>query len=134
VTDREPGLRRVGSGRVVRYASADGRRLRDKRQLRRIRALAIPPAWTEVWICADPEGHIQATGRDARGRKQYRYHRRWIEARGENKFSRMVAYGLALPRIRRRLDLDLRSPGLGRQKVLATVVRLLDLSGRIGRP
>ncbi|HSS39297.1 MAG TPA: DNA topoisomerase IB, partial [Polyangia bacterium] len=88
--------------------------------------LAIPPAWTDVWICADPQGHIQATGRDARGRKQYRYHPRWREERDSTKYSRMIAFGQALPSLRRRIAADLRLPGLPRRKVLATVVRLLE--------
>lgn len=99
----------------------------------RIKALAIPPAWTDVWICSHADGHIQATGRDAKGRKQYRYHRRWREVRDENKYNRMIAFGRALPKIRQRVHRDLRQPGLGREKVLAAIVHLLELSAvRVG--
>jgi DNA topoisomerase-1 len=94
--------------------------------LQRIKALAIPPAWTDVWICADPRGHLQATGRDARGRKQYRYHPRWRDVRDEVKYGRLIAFAGALPKIRARTQADLRKPGLPRQKVLATVVQLLE--------
>ena len=112
---------------------SDGLRVSDKAALRRIRSLAIPPAWREVWICADPDGHLQATGRDAKGRKQYRYHRRWREVRDETKYHRMVAFGKALPTLRKRIHKDMRQPGLGREKVLAAVVRLLELSAlRVG--
>jgi DNA topoisomerase-1 len=96
--------------------------------LKRIKALVIPPAWTDVWICPDPCGHLQATGRDARHRKQHRYHSRWREVRDETKYARMVAFGRVLPKLRRRVVADLRLEGLPRQKVLATVVRLLELS------
>jgi DNA topoisomerase-1 len=126
VSDDNPGITRVGSGKNLRYRDADGRMVRDAATLGRIKRLAIPPAWTEVWICPDPDGHIQATGRDARGRKQYRYHADWRAVRDETKYSRMIAFGRALPRIRRRVARDLRQPGLGRDKVLATMVRLLD--------
>ena len=95
-------------------------------ELERIRALVIPPAWTNVWICPNPQGHLQATGRDARGRKQYRYHRRWREVRDEVKYGRLIPFARALPRIRRQTDAHLRRPGLPREKVLATVVRLLE--------
>lgn len=105
----------------------------DTNVLKRINALAIPPAWKDVWICPSANGHLQATGRDARGRKQYRYHPRWREIRDENKFARMIAFGRALPKIRRRIRRDLRARGLGRDKILATIVRLMDLSAiRIG--
>jgi DNA topoisomerase-1 len=100
--------------------------VRDARELKRIRGLVIPPAWTDVWICPSPRGHIQATGRDARGRKQYRYHPRWRAVRDENKFSRMIAFARILPRLRARVARDLALPGLPRAKVLATVVRLLE--------
>ena len=102
--------------------------MRDPRDLARIRALAIPPAWTAVWICRDPNGHLQAVGRDARGRKQYRYHAKWRALRDQTKYERMRAFAEALPRIRRRVARDLRRPGLSREKVLATVVRLLELT------
>jgi DNA topoisomerase IB len=107
--------------------------LKDDAVLKRIRSLAVPPAWESVWICPRPDGHIQATGRDARGRKQYRYHRHWHERRDELKFDRMVDFGRALPKIRQRVRRDLRAPGLGREKILATIVRLMDLSAiRVG--
>ncbi len=126
VTDADPGIRRRRSGRGFSYAAAAGGLVRDQATLRRIRALAIPPAWTDVWVCVDPDGHIQATGRDAKGRKQYRYHQQWREARDETKFERMFSFGSALPRMRARVDADLRKRGLPREKVLATVVRLLE--------
>ncbi|WP_225889900.1 DNA topoisomerase IB [Indioceanicola profundi] len=100
--------------------------MRDEQTLARIRSLAIPPAYTDVWICPDPHGHIQATGRDARGRKQYRYHPRWIEQRDADKYHRILAFSRALPEIRRRVDSDMRRRGLPREKVLACVVKLLD--------
>ncbi|HYR32821.1 MAG TPA: DNA topoisomerase IB [Burkholderiales bacterium] len=106
--------------------SAEGAAVRDKATLARIRALAIPPAWTAVWICPREDGHLQATGRDARRRKQYRYHERWREVRDESKYGRLVAFGRTLPRIRRQAARDLARPGLPREKVLATVVRLLE--------
>jgi DNA topoisomerase-1 len=110
------------------YHSPDGRAIRDGETLTRIRSLAVPPAWREVWICADPEGHVQATGRDAKGRKQFRYHPRWREVRDGNKYERLIAFGRALPSIRRRVEKDLDQPGLPREKILATVVRLLELT------
>jgi DNA topoisomerase I len=122
------GFRRVRAGKGFNYLTPEGRALRDEPTLRRIRSLVIPPAWTDVWICADANGHIQATGRDDRRRKQYRYHRRWRVVRDENKFNRMIAFGQTLPRIRQRVRRELRAPGLGREKVLAALVRLLDLS------
>jgi len=136
VDDRRPGIRRRGTGKKLRqgkrfvpqfvYLHADGRRVEDAATAERIRKLAIPPAWTDVWICPDANGHLQATGRDARGRKQYRYHARWREERDGTKYSRMIALGQALPALRRRTAADLRLPGLPRAKVLATVVRLLE--------
>ncbi|HET6380809.1 MAG TPA: DNA topoisomerase IB [candidate division Zixibacteria bacterium] len=126
VTDREAGIRRRRAGRGFTYTDADGRRVTDRTTLARIKRLAIPPAWTDVWICASPNGHLQATGRDARGRKQYRYHPRWRATRDEEKYERMVAFGRALPRIRRRVEEDLRRPGMPRERVLAAVVRLLE--------
>ncbi len=120
------GFRRVMKGGVCAYINASGILVRDKGHLRRIRSLVIPPAWKEVWICEDPNGHLQATGRDARGRKQYRYHRRWHEIRDENKYGRMLAFARLLPRIRKRVERDLALPGLPREKILATVVRLLE--------
>jgi DNA topoisomerase-1 len=111
-----------------RYYRADGRPIRNQAELKRIARLAIPPAWTDVWICPDPRGHLQATGRDARGRKQYRYHPEWRETRDETKYERMPAFGAALPKIRARIAADLARPGLPREKVLATIVRLLETS------
>src|SRR5207237_10555074 len=102
-----PGIRRLRHGARFRYVTEGGATVRAAAELRRIRALAIPPAWSEVWICASPLGHIQATGRDARGRKQYRYHARWREVRDETKYGLLVAFGKALPAIRRRVRADL---------------------------
>ncbi len=119
VDDREPGIRRESSPSGVRYVGPDGKAVRDAATLERIRKLAVPPAYRDVWICPDPKGHIQATGRDARGRKQYRYHPDWRTARDETKYARMVAFGRALPGIRARVEADLRRPGLPREKVLA---------------
>jgi DNA topoisomerase-1 len=120
------GLRRRRAGKTFRYVSEDGSPVTDEATLKRIRALAIPPAWQDVWICPRPDGHLQATGRDARGRKQYRYHRRWREVRDETKYGRMIAFAKALPAIRRRVARDLARPGLPREKVLAALVRLLE--------
>jgi DNA topoisomerase-1 len=128
VDDRRPGISRVKHGHGVAYRSPDGRPIRDGETLTRIRSLAVPPAWSAVWICPDPEGHLQATGRDARGRKQYRYHPRWREVRDGNKYERMIAFGRALPRIRKYIEKDLARPGLPREKILATVVRLLEVT------
>ena len=126
VLDLSPGIARKGRGRNARYVRPDGTVIRDQTCLKRIRSLVIPPAWTDVWICMDPQGHLQATGRDARGRKQYRYHPRWNQIRNESKYDRMLTFALALPRIRRRVAADLRRSGLSRDKILATVVRLLE--------
>ena len=126
VSDEEPGIRRRRAGKGFVYAAPSGERITDEGELRRIRALAIPPAWTDVWICPHANGHIQATGRDARGRKQYRYHARWREVRDETKFERTLAFGEALPLIRRRTEEHLALRGLPREKVLATIVRLLE--------
>ncbi len=120
------GIRRLGAGRHVRYADTNGRPVRNREVLTRIRSLAIPPAWTDVWICPNPLGHLQATGRDARGRKQYRYHQRWREVRDQVKYGRLIAFAQALPRIRARTARDLKRPGLPREKVLAAVVQLLE--------
>ncbi|MCC7633239.1 DNA topoisomerase IB [Stenotrophomonas rhizophila] len=125
VSDDQPGITRRRAGKGFAYRDADGAAVRDAATLARIRALAIPPAYTEVWICALPNGHLQATGRDARGRKQYRYHADWARVRGEGKFDRVIAFGKALPALRRRLRRDLKLPGLPRDKVLAIVVALL---------
>jgi len=126
VSNAEPGIRRRRAGEGFRYVKPDGRAVTDAATLARIRKLAIPPAWTEVWICAADDGHLQATGHDARGRKQYRYHARWREVRDETKYGRLIAFGTVLPRLRRRVARDLARPGLPREKVLATVVRLLE--------
>ncbi|HEX6488772.1 MAG TPA: DNA topoisomerase IB [Candidatus Dormibacteraeota bacterium] len=125
-SDQMPGIRRRRAGRGFAYVNADDRPVRDAATLRRIKRLAVPPAWTDVWICAQPNGHLQATGRDARGRKQYRYHDRWREVRDEAKYERLVPFGRALPKIRARVRRDLELPGTPRDKVLAAVVRLLD--------
>ena len=127
-TDTRPGIARKRSGRGFTYRDPDGHVLRDRTTLARIRALAIPPAWIDVWICLDPDGHLQATGRDARGRKQYRYHPRWRSRRDDTKFERILAFARLLPRIRRRCDRDLARRTLSREKVLAAVVRLLELT------
>ncbi len=133
VNDDEPGISRRKAGKGFKYLDPEGRLVRDEATLKRIRHLAIPPAWTGVWICQSERGHIQATGRDARGRKQYRYHPRWREVRDETKYDRMLAFGAALPAIRAAAERDLALPGLPREKVMATVVRLLDeTSIRIG--
>ena len=126
VSDTQPGIRRKKSGKGFSYLGTDGKTIRDSRELARIRSLAIPPAYTDVWICPSPNGHIQATGRDARGRKQYRYHPKWREVRDETKFERMLAFSEVVPKIRRRVERDLNRNGLSREKVLATVVRLLE--------
>ena len=126
VSDERPGYRRKPKRKEFEYFDTEGKPIRDEQRLLRIKRLAIPPAWTDVWICPSPNGHIQATGRDARGRKQYRYHERWREVRDENKFDRLAEFAKALPNIRRRVSQDLKLPGLSRQKVLATIVRLLE--------
>jgi DNA topoisomerase-1 len=136
VNPHEPGLTRQPTGKTVRQGKRlveafkvldqHGRPVRDERTLARVRRLVIPPAWRDVWICPDPNGHIQAVGRDARGRKQYRYHPLWRQERDSTKYERMQAFARALPKLRRRLASDLRLPGLPRDKVLATVVRLLE--------
>ena len=128
VNDDQPGITRRRRGRGFQYVAPDGKTISDRDARRRIDALAIPPAWTDVWICPSPNGHIQATGRDARGRKQYRYHPRWREVRDETKYHRMAAFARALPRIRRRVDRDMRRHALSRERVVATVVRLLDVT------
>ena len=127
-TDAKPGIVRRRAGRGFSYRAPDGSTIRDATTLARIRALAIPPAWTDVWICTDPRGHVQATGRDARGRKQHRYHAAYREHRDLAKFDRMIAFAGLLPTIRDRVDSDLGRPGLPREKVLAAVVRLLELT------
>jgi DNA topoisomerase-1 len=126
VSDQSPGIRRKRVGKAFSYLDSGGRPIRDAQIIRRIKSLAIPPAWTDVWICPDPRGHLQATGRDARGRKQYRYHPRWRAVRDAVKYDRMLAFAQALPRIREHTDRDLERPGLPKEKVLATIVRLLE--------
>jgi DNA topoisomerase-1 len=121
-----PGIRRIGRKPRVRYVLPNGRSLSDPNELDRVTRLAIPPAWTDVWICPIANGHLQATGRDARGRKQYRYHARWREVRDEVKYARLLSFADALPQIRQRTDADLRRQGLPREKVLAAVVQLLE--------
>jgi DNA topoisomerase-1 len=128
VQDEGPGIRRRRRGRGWSYRRPNGTLVRDCNERDRIARLAIPPAWTDVWICPDPRGHIQATGRDARGRKQYRYHPQWKAVRDETKFGRMIRFGEALPRIRRKVDEALQARELTREKVLATVVRLLEIT------
>jgi DNA topoisomerase I len=135
VSDDQPGISRRRSGKGFSYRAADGSPVRDPETLARIRALAIPPAYTDVWICAHPRGHLQATGRDARRRKQYRYHPEWSAVRGDGKFERIVAFGKALPQLRRRLRRDLAKPGFPRDKVLALVVTVMsETLVRVGNP
>ena len=124
--DDEPGIRRHGHRRATYTKDGSGKPVRDKRVLERIQHLAVPPAWTDVWISADPRSHVQATGRDARGRKQYRYHPRYREHQEEAKFDLLVPFGRALPQLRRQLDRDLRRHGVPRERVIAAVVELLD--------
>ncbi len=126
VTDSKPGIRREKDGEGFRYLDAKGEPVEDEATLKRIKALAIPPAWQEVWICAQANGHLQATGRDAKGRKQYRYHAKWRNVRDEVKYERMINFGKALPQIRAEVDRALKLPGLPREKVLATIVYLLE--------
>ena len=127
-TDQAPGFTRRRSGRGFSYRDKEGKTIRDPEVIARIRSIVIPPAWTDVWICPWPNGHLQATGRDARGRKQHRYHPDFRAARDEAKFGRLVEFAAALPRIRKRVDQDLARPGVPREKVLAAVVRLLELT------
>lgn len=126
VTDDQPGISRRRAGKGFIYRDPKGRRITDRYELDRLRRLAIPPAWTRVWISPDPRGHLQATGRDARGRKQHRYHNDWHAARDEVKFNRMQEFGRALPRIRQQVDGDMRGKPTARRTVLATIVRLLE--------
>jgi DNA topoisomerase-1 len=128
VSDETPGITRVRCGKSFRYRDAAGKAMRDPETLRRIKSLVIPPAWTDVWICSHPNGHLQATGRDDRKRKQFRYHPRWREIRDETKYARMIAFARALPGVRRRVRKDMARQGMPRNKVLATVVRLLEIS------
>ncbi len=126
VSDDRAGYTREPNGKQFKYFDTEGKPIRDEERLLRIKRLAIPPAWTDVWICPSSNGHIQATGRDARRRKQYRYHDRWREVRDENKYDRMVSFARVLPKIRKRVRRDVRRAGLPREKVLATVVQLLE--------
>ena len=126
VSDTQPGIRRLRRGKGFGYRNADGQPVTDTAELARIRSLAVPPAYEDVWICANPNGHLQATGRDARGRKQYRYHKRWRALRDHGKFDRVLAFGAALPKLRQHTRRDLALEGLPREKVLALLVRLLD--------
>ena len=128
VGDHMPGIARKAAAQGFRYVDPDGKPVRDDATLARIRSLAIPPAWQQVWICQLANGHLQATGRDARGRKQYRYHPRWRSVRDEVKYERMLAFGRALPGIRKAVEAGLSLPGLPREKVLATVVHLLQVT------
>ena len=131
--DDEPGLRREAAAPSFAYVDAKGERMDDAATLERIRRLAVPPAWTDVWICNDERGHLQATGRDARGRKQYRYHARWRELRDADKFDHLTEFAHALPRIRRQVRADMALAGLPRRKVLALLVELLERTSiRIG--
>lgn len=133
VSDQVPGIRRYRAKDGFRYKDRHGQPIKDEAVLARVKSLAIPPAWEEVWICPYANGHLQATGRDARGRKQYRYHPKWREVRDEAKYERMIKFGKALPALRDKVALDLAKPGLPREKVLAAVIRMLDLTGvRIG--
>ena len=133
VSDRDPGILRVGKPDNFRYRDSKGKLIGDAARLKRIRSLVIPPAWTNVWICNDPNGHLQAVGRDARGRKQYRYHPRWRETRDSTKYHRMLHFGQKLPAIRSRVGRDIGIPELRREKVLATIVRLLETTSiRVG--
>jgi len=126
VSDESPGYTRQRRGKKFVYFDTEGKEIRDETRILRLNRLAIPPAYTDVWICPSPNGHLQATGRDARRRKQYRYHERWREVRDENKYERMVVFAQTLPKIRRRVNRDLKRRGLPREKVLATVVQLLE--------
>jgi DNA topoisomerase I len=126
VSDDKPGITRRRAGKGFVYLDAEGKRVTDEATLKRIRALVLPPAWTDVWICPHPRGHLQATGRDDRNRKQYRYHDEWAEARGQEKFSRTLAFARALPRLRFKVEEDLRGKPLALRTVLATIVRLLE--------
>ncbi|RVT97873.1 DNA topoisomerase IB [Rhodovarius crocodyli] len=133
VSAEEPGIRREGMPGAFTYRDARGRLIRGKAALERIRRLAVPPAYTDVWICATADGHLQATGRDARGRRQYRYHPDWRAARDGNKFTRLLHFARGLPALRERVLADIARPGLPREKVLATVVWLLEATlARVG--
>src|SRR2546426_11058641 len=126
VSDDQPGYTRKAKGDDFEYFDTEGKPICDEQRLLRVKGLAIPPAYTDVWICPSPNCHIQATGRDARGRKQYRYHERWRAIRDENKYEKTVLFAQALPKIRKRVEADLALRGLPRNKVLASVVQLLQ--------
>ena len=126
VSDRRPGLRRIHAAKGFRYVDPDGKPVRDKETLGRIKSLAIPPAWIDVWISKEANGHLQATGRDVRGRKQSRYHPHWREIRDETKYERMALFATALPQLRQRVEHDMGLPGMPREKVLATIVKLME--------
>jgi DNA topoisomerase-1 len=126
ITDARPGIQRKRSGKSFRYLDASGAPVRDKETLARIKSLVIPPAWQQVWISPTPDGHLQATGRDAKGRKQSRYHPRWREVRDETKYERMMLFGRMLPAIREHVDRDLALAGMPRPRILATIVRLME--------
>jgi DNA topoisomerase-1 len=128
VNDAQPGIRRIKAGAGFRYEDSNAKAVREESILQRIRALAIPPAWTDVWICPHEDGHLQATGRDTKGRKQHRYHPLWREVRDATKYDHMIEFGKALPKLRQRVARDIAKPGLSREKVLATIVRLMDLT------
>jgi DNA topoisomerase I len=133
VSDESPGIRRRRCGRGFTYVDPDGETVRDPEARHRFAALAIPPAWTEVWICPSPKGHVQATGRDDKGRKQYRYHELWRAVSDASKYARLAPFALALPALRRRVRRDLSRDGLDRRRVLATLVRLLERThARVG--
>ena len=127
-SDTEPGITRKRMGRSSAYFDPEGKRVTDRDEIDRLNAIGLPPAYEEAWFCADPDGHLQATGVDARGRKQYRYHADWHEARGDTKYARLVPFASALPKLRGAVERDLARPGLPREKVLATVARLLELT------
>ena len=126
MTDHSKGIRRERTETGFDYYAPDGTKIADEAELKRIRALAIPPAYQDVWICPYANGHLQATGRDARGRKQYRYHTKWREVRDEEKYGKMLVFGKVLPKIRAQVEKDLERRGLPREKVLAAIVRLLE--------
>jgi DNA topoisomerase-1 len=129
VTDEMPGIQRRRSGKnQFVYVGLDGKPIRDPEEIRRIDSLAIPPAYRDVWICPDPNGHLQATARDAKGRKQYRYHPLWRSVRDQTKFTRMLVFSRSLPDVRRRIEQDLSLPGLPKPKVLAAIIRLMELT------
>ncbi len=126
VSDEMPGIRRIREGKGFKYQTSDGKPIKDEAELARIKSIGVPPAYENVWICPIANGHLQATAIDARGRKQYRYHKKWREVRDETKYHRMMEFAKGLPKIRARVETDLTLPGMPREKVLAAVVRLLE--------